>query len=47
VSESDIVSSHVSDPYILIQRKDGSCVLYSGDTTAGFLREDPVFSVSL
>lgn len=45
LEESDVISASVCDPYVLIQRRDGTCCVYAGDTAAGSLTDAPIFSV--
>jgi hypothetical protein len=45
--ETDVISACISDPFILVQRKDGTISLYSGDTPKGTIKLSPLFSVCL
>lgn len=47
LSIPDIVSAAISDPYILIHKKDGSVSLFVGSTTQGAIEESPVFTVGI
>jgi hypothetical protein len=45
-SEKDVVFAHVLDPYVLVQRRDGSCLIYGGNAHGELLAE-PLYSVSV
>ncbi len=46
VPESDLISAQVSDPFVLVQRKDGIVNLYAGDTVKRRLNKHAIFTVS-
>ncbi|KAF8324281.1 CPSF A subunit region-domain-containing protein [Cantharellus anzutake] len=45
IPESDVTSAQVSDPFILVQRKDGTVNVYSGDTAKRSLNKQPIFTL--